>query len=68
MHKDVRDLLKDLKRQGFEVRINRKGYPKIYKDGRYITRLAQTPGDRRSLKNGMAYLKKAGYKEKGART
>lgn len=62
--KDYRQLMKRLVEQGFEIRRTSKNYPMVWKDGRFVTKMAQTPGDGRSYKNALASLKRAGY-EKG---
>ena len=62
MDKDLKRLLKELDRQGFDVRTSGKGYPLIYRDGAFVTKLAQTPSDWRSWKNGIAALRRAGFR------
>ena len=59
--KEVRQLIKKLERQGFDVDPSKSGHYKVRKNGRLITTLAGTPSDSRSLKNAMAVLKRAGF-------
>ncbi|GAA3087283.1 hypothetical protein GCM10020000_87630 [Streptomyces olivoverticillatus] len=60
--KDVRELKKALKKQGFVVRETKNGHYQVFgKDGAFVTVLPGTPSDHRSLKNSMAYLKRAGF-------
>ncbi|MFE1785623.1 hypothetical protein ACFW9F_24380 [Streptomyces sp. NPDC059506] len=60
-NKEVRQLLKKLARQGFDVELTRNGHYKVYWDGRFVGTLAGTPSDHRSLKNSVANLKRAGF-------
>ncbi|HEY9395933.1 MAG TPA: hypothetical protein VIP58_17405 [Nocardioides sp.] len=63
MNKDTRNLLKEIQRQGFEVKVSRKGYPLIYTaDGTFVTKIAQTPSDRRGWNNAIAALRRAGFR------
>ncbi|WP_051898632.1 hypothetical protein [Sciscionella sediminilitoris] len=62
MDKDVRKLIRRLEAQGFEVRYSAKGYPLVYRDGEFVTKLPQTPSDWRGLKNSVAHLKRHGYR------
>ena len=62
MDKDLKKLLKALEAQGFEVRKSGKGYPMVYLRGEFVAKLAQTPGDWRSWKNGLAALRRHGFK------
>ena len=60
--KDVRQLTRRLRAQGFEIRRTSKGHLAVYQCGGFITILASTPSDPRALKNGIATLKRAGYR------
>jgi len=60
--KDTHKVLRAAEKQGFEIRTSAKGYPMIYRDGVFITKTAQTPGDQRGLKNLIATLRRAGFK------
>lgn len=63
MDKDLKNLLKALTDAGFEVRFTKKNHPAVYRDGRFVTTLASTPSDWRSWRNGLAALKRAGFKK-----
>ena len=63
--KDIRKVLQDLVKQGYEIRISGKGYPMVYLDGTFVTKAAQTPSDRRGYKNMMATLRRSGYQPGG---
>lgn len=60
--KELRVLLKALRRQGFQIRYSSKGYPMIYTaTGAFVTKAAQTPSDWRGRKNLQAVLRRAGF-------
>lgn len=59
--KETRELIKKLKRQGFEVEPTKGGHYTVRKDGRRVATLAGTPSDGRSMKNVLAALKRAGF-------
>lgn len=61
MDKDTRKIIREAERQGFEVRTSGKGYPLIYRDGEFIAKAAQTTSDRRSTRNLIATLRRAGF-------
>jgi predicted RNA binding protein YcfA (HicA-like mRNA interferase family) len=59
---DTRKLIKALEDQGFEV-VRSKGNHYVVKlDGRRVATLASTPSDSRSLRNGIAALRRAGFR------
>ena len=58
VHKDIKKLLKQLRRAGFEIRYTTDGHPKVYRDGEYITKLATSPS---GIKNALAQLKRSGF-------
>lgn len=60
MNKDVRHLLKALRKQGFEVVETTRHY-EIRLNGARITTVARTPSDHRSLRNAIAPCKRAGF-------
>lgn len=62
MHKDLRKIVKALEEQGFEVAVSSKGHLLVSRDGEVIAVLAGTPSDWRSLLNGLAPLKRAGFR------
>ncbi|RBQ21588.1 hypothetical protein DP939_02435 [Spongiactinospora rosea] len=59
--KEIAEIIKALRRQGFEVTMGRSGHWKVYKDSRLIGTLAATPGDDRGLRNAIAVLRRAGF-------
>jgi predicted RNA binding protein YcfA (HicA-like mRNA interferase family) len=59
--KDVRDLVKALEKQGFEVTPSRSGHLIVRLDGRRIATMAGTPSDHRSQLNLLAVLRRAGF-------
>ncbi len=61
MKKDVRELMKALKDQGFEVTPSKSGHFIVRRGGQRIATLAGTPSDRRSWMNTIAVLRKAGF-------
>lgn len=62
MNKDTKKLVKQLEAQGFTVKTTKRQHLMVSRDGRPITTLAGTPSDWRSLRNGLAALKRAGFK------
>ncbi|SEM83322.1 type II toxin-antitoxin system HicA family toxin [Streptacidiphilus jiangxiensis] len=61
MTKDVRDLVKALRKQGFEVTPSRNNHLIVRRDGRRIATLASTPSDHRGQLNILAVLRRAGF-------
>ncbi|MET9833798.1 hypothetical protein ABZ508_10550 [Streptomyces lavendulocolor] len=59
--KDVRQLIKKLEAQGFEVTRTKGGHWLVKKGSVRVTTLPGTPSDPRSLKNCIAALKRHGY-------
>lgn len=62
MNKDLKKIIKALKEQGFDVEVTKKGHIAVYRDGRFVAMFAGTPSDWRSMKNGLAAVKRAGFK------
>lgn len=58
---DKADLLRELERQGFEVRQGRNLHFKIYRDGHMIYVLAHSGGKGRGDANALAALRRAGF-------
>jgi len=66
MADDVREVVHEAERQGWRVEQTKKHYWKCYApDGKTIVVLSSTPSDSRSTKNGIALMRKAGFKWKG---
>ncbi|WP_330173013.1 hypothetical protein OG875_05040 [Streptomyces sp. NBC_01498] len=61
MNKEVRDLIKRVEAQGFEVARTTKGHYMVRKGGERVTLISGTPSNHHSLKNAKAQLKRAGY-------
>lgn len=61
MDKDTRKILREAERQGFEVRTSKTGHPMVYRDGRFVSKAASTPGDVRGIKNLVAALRREGF-------
>ncbi len=59
--KEIAQILGELDRQGFEVKMGGSGHWKVYADNRLITTLPATPSDHRSLRNAIAILRRAGF-------
>lgn len=57
------DLIKELKEHKCEA-VLIKGHWRIFKDGTCIATMASTPGDRRSLLNAKAEMRKLGIRLK----
>lgn len=63
MNRDVKDLVRELEAQGFEVRRSKKNHLKVYGlDGRLVTTLPATPSDHRWKRNALSVLRKAGFR------
>ncbi|MEU9083369.1 hypothetical protein [Streptomyces sp. NPDC048357] len=61
MHKDIKKLIKELVRQGFNVGTTAKNHPRVTLNGRFIVTLASTPSDKRGWQNAIAELRRAGF-------
>ena len=62
MDKDLRKIVKALEAQGFEVTVTTRGHLMVERDGEVIATLAGSTGDWRSIRNGLAPLKRAGFR------
>ena len=61
MKKELRKLSRELMSQGFTVRQTAKGHLAVYLEGLTVAVFAGTASDRRSHKNGLARLRRAGF-------
>ena len=61
MSGDMRRMLKALEEQGFDVTRTQRGHYEVRKDGRRVATIAGTASDHRSIRNAVAYLRKAGF-------
>lgn len=58
---DHKKLMRLLREQGFTCRTTGSGHVAIYKDNQWVTTMGSTPnGGKRSGKNALAWLRKAG--------
>lgn len=64
MNKELRELVKLLQAQGFDVKITKKNHYFVTKDGKPVATIAGTPSDARSMRNARAALRRAGFTEK----
>lgn len=62
MDKDMRKVVKALKAQGFEVETTSKGHLIVTRDGVLVATFSGTASDWRSFRNGLAPLKRAGFR------
>ncbi|MFJ2780200.1 hypothetical protein [Kitasatospora sp. NPDC087315] len=62
MNKDLRDLVKKLTKQGFEVGQTKSGHYAVRKNGARVATLPGSPSDHRAMANVLAVLKRAGFK------
>lgn len=62
MDKDLKKIVKALEQQGFEVERTKKGHIAVYREGRFVAMFAGTASDWRSIKNGLAAVKRAGFR------
>lgn len=62
MDKDLRKIVKALKDQGFDVEVTGKGHLMVTRDGALIATFSGTASDWRSIRNGLAPLKRAGFR------
>lgn len=64
MDKELRDLVKALRAQGFEVEVTKKNHYLVRKDGRRVATIAGTASDHRSMKNVRSHLRRAGFTDR----
>jgi hypothetical protein len=62
MHKDLRKIVRALEDQGFEVTVTKRGHVMVTREGTLIATFAGTASDWRSIRNGLAPLKRAGFR------
>lgn len=62
MDKDMRKLVKALEAQGFDVKVTAKQHVIVSRDGELIATFSGTASDWRSIRNGLAPLKRAGFR------
>jgi len=62
MDKDLRKVVKELKAQGFDVAVTKRGHLMVSRDGRVVATFSGTASDWRSFRNGMAAVRRAGFR------
>lgn len=62
MHKELRTIVKALEEQGFETTVTSKQHVIVTRDGRMIATFSGTASDWRSIRNGLAPLRRAGFR------
>lgn len=62
VNKDMRQLVKKLEKQGFEVAMSKNGHYVVRRNGARVATMPGTPSDWRSMANTIAVLKRAGYR------
>lgn len=61
MDKDMKKIAKALREQGFEVTVTKKQHLAVSKDGRIVAVFSGTASDWRSMRNGIAAARRAGF-------
>lgn len=62
MDKDLRKIVRALEDQGFEVTVTKRGHVIVTRDGEVITTFSGTASDWRSIRNGLAHARRAGFR------
>jgi hypothetical protein len=62
MDKDLRKIVKALEAQGFEVSVTSRGHVMVSRDGALIATFSGSASDWRSIRNGLAPLRRAGFR------
>lgn len=62
MNSRARDLVRKLRKQGFDIEHTRRGHLKVSRDGGPFVIMPSTPSEYRGMKNAESLLKKIGYK------
>jgi hypothetical protein len=61
MDKELKEIVKALVDQDFQVKTSRRGHVIVRKDGTFVTVFAGTPSDQRSRRNSLAACKRHGF-------
>lgn len=61
MDKDLKKIVKALESQGFEVAVTKKQHIAVSREGRIVAIFSGTASDWRSMRNGIAAAKRAGF-------
>lgn len=62
MDKDMKKIVKALEAQGFEVSVTSKQHIAVSREGRIVAVFSGTASDRRSILNGIAAARRAGFR------
>lgn len=62
MDKDLRKILKEAEKQGFEIRQTSDRHPMVYRHGEFISKVSTTPSDWRGQLNLIAALRRYGFR------
>ncbi|MBF6332465.1 type II toxin-antitoxin system HicA family toxin [Nocardia transvalensis] len=60
-NKDLRKIVRELARQGFDVAATKRGHLQVTKNGQVIATMPGTPSDPRAWRNALAPVKRAGF-------
>lgn len=63
--KEVKELIRAARKQGWRVRKTTKGYLLQDPTGRHMEMVHKTPGDWRSLRHSLSRMRRYGFKWKG---
>jgi hypothetical protein len=61
MHKELKAIDRELRKQGFDTWITRRGHLLVHKDGQRVTTFSGSPSDFRSWKNSLGHCKRHGF-------
>ncbi len=61
MDKDLKKIVEGLQRQGFEVEVTKRQHVMVYRQGVLVVTFSGTASDWRSLRNGIAKARRAGF-------
>jgi hypothetical protein len=62
MDKDLRKIVNALENQDFDVQTTKRGNLAVFRDGALIATFSGTSSDWRAIRNGLAPLKRAGFR------
>jgi hypothetical protein len=61
MDKDLKKIIGALQKQGFEVEVTKRQHVMVYRDGALIVTFSGSASDWRSIRNGIAKARRAGF-------
>lgn len=61
MDKDMKKIIGALQKQGFEVEVTKRQHVMVYRDGVLVVTFSGTASDWRSIRNGIAKARRAGF-------